>query len=61
MLESTLATVAADVEAQGLQAPAVVVVGEVVRLRQALDWHGALAGKVLTKDPLGTRSKGEAV
>ena len=61
VLESTLATVAADVEAQGMQAPAVVVVGEVVRLRQALDWHGALAGKILTTDPLGTRSKGEAV
>jgi uroporphyrin-III C-methyltransferase len=59
VLESTLATVAADVEAEGLQAPAVVVVGEVVRLRQALDWHGALAGKILTTDPLGTRAKGE--
>jgi len=61
VLDSTLARVAADVEAQGLQAPAVVVVGEVVRLRQALDWLGALEGRTLTPDPLGTRSKGEAV
>lgn len=60
VVETTLAAVAADVEAQGLQAPAVVVVGEVVRLRQALDWLGAIDGRVLTPDPLGTRAKGEA-
>jgi uroporphyrin-III C-methyltransferase len=60
VVETTLAAVAADVAAQGLQAPAVVVVGEVVRLRQALDWLGAIDGRVLTPDPLGTRSKGEA-
>ena len=28
---------------------------EVVRLRAALDWLGALEGRVLEKDPLGTR------
>ena len=37
-----------------------VVVGEVVRLRSALDWLGAIEGKALTPDPLGTRAKGEA-
>ncbi|KGM30266.1 uroporphyrinogen-III C-methyltransferase [Inquilinus limosus] len=60
VLETTLARAAEDVAAQGMEAPAVVVVGEVVLLRQALDWLGALEGKALTPDPLGTRSKGEA-
>lgn len=60
VLETTLAKAAEDVVAQGMEAPAVVVVGEVVRLRQALDWLGAIEGKALTPDPLGTRSKGEA-
>ena len=60
VLETTLAKAAEDVAAQGMEAPAVVVVGEVVRLRSALDWLGALEGKALTPDPLGTRSKGEA-
>ncbi|MGO1081324.1 uroporphyrinogen-III C-methyltransferase [Inquilinus sp. CA228] len=58
VLETTLAKAAEDVVAQGMEAPAVVVVGEVVRLRAALDWLGALEGKALTPDPLGTRSKG---
>ncbi|MBW8727676.1 MAG: uroporphyrinogen-III C-methyltransferase [Inquilinus limosus] len=60
VLETTLAKAAEDVVAQGMEAPAVVVVGEVVRLRSALDWLGAIEGKVLTPDPLGTRAKGEA-
>ncbi len=60
VLETTLAKAAEDVVAHGLEAPAVVVVGEVVRLRSALDWLGALEGKALIPDPLGTRSKGEA-
>ena len=34
----------ADVAASGLEPPAIVVVGEVVRLRSALDWLGALEG-----------------
>ncbi|MGK9169529.1 uroporphyrinogen-III C-methyltransferase [Inquilinus limosus] len=60
VLETTLARAAEDVAAQGIEAPAVVVVGEVVRLRAALDWLGALEGRDLTPDPLGTRGKGEA-
>jgi uroporphyrin-III C-methyltransferase len=60
VLETTLAKAAEDVAAHGLEAPAVIVVGEVVRLRSALDWLGAIEGKVLTPDPLGTRAKGEA-
>ncbi len=38
---STLAEAAKDVEAAGIEPPAVIVVGEVVRLRAALDWLGA--------------------
>jgi uroporphyrin-III C-methyltransferase len=34
-----------------------VVVGEVVRLRAAMDWLGALDGKRLVSDPLGQRQR----
>ncbi len=53
VLETTLGKAAADLEASGLQPPAIVVVGEVVRLRAGLDWLGALSGRVLVADPLG--------
>ncbi len=33
--------------------PAIIAVGEVVRLRAGLDWLGALAGRTLEADPLG--------
>ena len=56
VLETTLARAAEDVAASGLQPPAIVVVGQVVRLRSALDWMGAAAGRVLTADPLGNRA-----
>lgn len=56
VLETTLARAAVDVAASGLQPPAIVVVGQVVRLRPALDWMGAAAGRVLTADPMGYRA-----
>jgi len=56
VLETTLGRAAEDVAASGLQPPAIVVVGQVVRLRPALDWMGAAAGRVLTADPLGNRA-----
>ena len=56
VLETTLDRAAEDVEASGLEPPAIVVVGEVVRLRAALDWLGALAGRRLVAAPLGSRS-----
>ena len=37
--------------------PAIVVVGEVVRLRAGLDWIGALDGKELDPDPLDRRKR----
>lgn len=57
VLETTLAKAEADAMAAGLEPPAIVVVGKVVRLRGALDWLGALRdGKVLLADPFGSRS-----
>jgi len=41
-LEGTLATVADLVEKRGFTAPAVIIVGEVVRLRRELNWFEAL-------------------
>ncbi|WP_207484153.1 uroporphyrinogen-III C-methyltransferase [Arenibaculum pallidiluteum] len=61
VLETTLAACAGEAEAAGLKPPAMVVVGPVVRLRASLDWLGALAGRALVPDALGTRRRGEAV
>jgi uroporphyrin-III C-methyltransferase len=62
VLETTLARAAADVAAAGIEPPAIVVIGEVVRLRAALDWLGALDGRVLVADPFarGTAEPGAA-
>ncbi|EJN03945.1 uroporphyrinogen-III C-methyltransferase [Phyllobacterium sp. YR531] len=60
VLETTLGRAAFDVGAANLRPPAIVVVGQVVRLRSALDWLGALEGRVLEKDPLGTRHEKDA-
>lgn len=58
VLETTLGRAEADVMASGLQPPAIVVVGEVVRLRAGLDWRGALEeGRILNPDPLGVRNQ----
>ena len=59
VLETTLGAAAADAAEHRMEPPAMVVIGEVVRLRDALDWQGALAGKRLRRDPLGTRSRPE--
>jgi len=56
VLETTLARAEADAAAAGLEPPAIVVVGEVVRLRPSLDWLGRLTqDRRLEADPLGTR------
>jgi len=60
VLETTLAGCAAAVLASAIEPPALVVVGEVVRLRAALDWLGALDGRVLEPDPLGSRRRSES-
>lgn len=61
VLETTLGAAAADVAAVGFKAPAIIVIGEVVRLRQSLDWLGALEGRILKSDPLGTRSEKDVI
>lgn len=61
VLETTLARAAKDVEAAGVNPPAIVVVGQVVRLRAGLDWIGALNGKTLSADPLGTQDRSKGV
>ena len=58
VLETTLARAEADVAAAGIEPPAIVVVGEVVRLRASLDWLGALTeGRRLAPDPFGPRER----
>jgi uroporphyrin-III C-methyltransferase len=61
VLESTLAAVAGAVAESGIEPPALVAIGEVVRLRAGLDWLGALAGRTLTADPLATKIQRDAV
>ena len=60
VLETTLAGCAAAVLTSAIEPPALVVVGEVVRLRAALDWLGALDGRVLDAEPLGRRRRSES-
>ena len=56
--ETTLGNIGNHTEL-GLAPPAIVVLGEVVKLRNALDWLGAMEGKVLQTDPLNVRSRSE--
>jgi uroporphyrin-III C-methyltransferase len=56
VLETTLGSAVADVAASGIEAPALIVVGDAVRLRAGLDWLSALDGRVLDPDPLGTKT-----
>ena len=60
VLETTLGEAAEAVEQSGLEPPALVVVGAVVKLRAALDWLGAIDGRKLITDPLGTRAPADA-
>ncbi|MEQ9642856.1 MAG: uroporphyrinogen-III C-methyltransferase [Alphaproteobacteria bacterium] len=53
VLETTLGACATDVAASGIEPPAVIAIGPVVRLRAGLDWLGALAGRRLDPNPLG--------
>src|SRR5207248_933855 len=60
VLETTLGECAAAVASSGIEPPALVVVGEVVRLRAALDWLGAREGRVFAADPLGRKKRSES-
>lgn len=52
---STLSQIASDADAAAIIPPAMFILGEVVRLREGLDWLSALSGKRLNPDPLGVR------
>jgi len=58
VLETTLGRVVDDLANSSLQPPAIVVLGDVVRLRAGLDWLGAAAGRRLDPDPLGSTGGG---
>src|SRR5215470_13681283 len=60
VLETTLGRAAEEVASHGIEPPAMVVVGDAVRLRAGLDWLGALAGKRLVADPLEQKSRSES-
>jgi uroporphyrin-III C-methyltransferase len=60
VLETTLANAAKDAAAAKIEPPAMVVVGDVVRLRAGLDWLGALDGRRLISDPLSLAKKSES-
>jgi uroporphyrin-III C-methyltransferase len=60
VLETTLGRAAEDVARTGFKAPAIIVIGDVVKLREGLDWLGALEGRVLNRDPLNLRTKQDA-
>ena len=60
VLETTLATAVADAEAAQIGPPAIVCIGEVVRMRQCLDWLAQMAGEAPRDlDPLGARHVAE--
>ena len=59
VVETTLARAAEDAVAQGLEPPAVIAVGPVVRLRAGLDWIGAARGRRLDPDPLARDLEGQ--
>ncbi|MCF6196123.1 MAG: uroporphyrinogen-III C-methyltransferase [Emcibacter sp.] len=50
VLETTLVRAAEDVKKANLAAPAMIVLGENVKLRAGLDWYGAMTGKMLNAD-----------
>ena len=59
VLESTLQDVVTSAAQATIEPPAMLVVGENVRLRAGLDWLGALEGKALIGDPLGEEQEAE--
>jgi uroporphyrin-III C-methyltransferase len=55
VLETTLGRAVDDAQAHAVEAPVLIVIGEVVRMRAGLDWLGAMSGKTLDADPLDLR------
>jgi uroporphyrin-III C-methyltransferase len=61
VVESTLGEVEADIGRHDIKPPTMFVIGEVVRLRRALDWLGALSGRELLREPIDPRDRRDAV
>ncbi len=61
--QSVIETTLAEAPSMAFNAtpPAVIAIGDIVRLRPALDWLGALDGKGLVSDPLNARQEKQAV
>ena len=60
VLETTLGQAVEDLAASGLGPPAIVCIGEVVRMRQCLDWMAQMAGEAPRNlDPLDARQVAE--
>ena len=60
VLETTLGAAVADAEAGAIGPPAIVCIGEVVRMRRCLDWLAWTAGEPPRDlDPLGARRAAE--
>lgn len=59
VLVSTLGRIADAAVASGIEAPTIIAIGEIVRLREALDWLGA-EGEAFDPEPLRTRARREA-
>lgn len=55
--ETTLRGLPNTIVEQAIEPPAIIVIGEVIRFRAALDWIGMMAGRVPMTDPLGTRKR----
>jgi uroporphyrin-III C-methyltransferase len=54
VLETTLGTIVDDINATGLEAPAIICIGRSVLMRQVLDWQGMAQGELPRNlDPLG--------
>ncbi|MHA1529630.1 MAG: uroporphyrinogen-III C-methyltransferase [Alphaproteobacteria bacterium] len=61
VLETTLGRAVEDLAASGLEPPAILCIGRVVRMRRALDWIGQMAGAAPRDlDPLGSEPARDA-
>lgn len=61
VLETTLGRAVEDLAASGLEPPAILCIGRVALMRQALDWIGQMAGEPPRNlDPLGGETRQDA-
>ena len=60
-IETTLARCAEDIDAAGLEPPAIICIGQAVALRQVLDWQAMARGEApRSLDPLDRRRPAES-